>query len=118
VSVALLFIVYGLSSVGGLILLKGWLPGAATAALEGRWLSEDLGLAVAGGILYVISFACWLMILMRAPLSWAFPLAFGITALGSALAGAAIFGEGVSTMRIAGIFAILVGVTFLGLERS
>jgi multidrug transporter EmrE-like cation transporter len=116
--VPLLFVVYGLSSVAGLVLLKGWLPGASAAVMDGRWLTAELAFAAAGGILYVVSFVCWLMILVRAPLSWAFPLAFGITALGTSVAGTAMFGEGLSMMRIAGILAILGGVTLLGLERT
>lgn len=88
------------------------------AFLEGRWLAPELALSVTGATLYAISFACWLAILIRAPLSWAFPLAFGITALGSSLAGAAVFGEGFSMLRTAGILTILAGVTLLGLETS
>ena len=114
----LLFSFYAVTSVGGLILLKAWLPGAAAAFLDGRWLAPELAFAVVGATLYVISFACWLAILIRAPLSWAFPLAFGITALGSSLAGAAMFGEGFTVLRTAGVLAILAGVTLLGLETS
>jgi multidrug transporter EmrE-like cation transporter len=118
VTLAVLFAVYGIASVAGLVLLKGWLPRASEAVLDGRWLSVDLGFAVAGGALYVASFLCWLIIVVRAPLSWAFPLAFGITALGTTVAGATMFGEGLSAMRIAGILTILAGVTLLGLERA
>jgi len=118
VPLLLLFCVYAVTSVGGLILLKAWLPGAMEAFLDGRWLAPELAFAVAGATLYVISFACWLAILIRAPLSWAFPLAFGITALGSSLAGAAMFGEGFTMLRTAGTLTILAGVTLLGLETS
>ncbi len=66
----------------------------------------------AGLILYGISAICWLWVLSRVQLSYAYPvlaLSFPLVVGGSYL----FFGEGVSLMRWGGVGVIMLGVSLL-----
>jgi drug/metabolite transporter (DMT)-like permease len=67
---------------------------------------------IAGFVIYGLSFLCWLWVLSRAQLSFAYPilsLTFPIVVGLSAL----LFGEIITPMRWAGVMFIVIGVSLI-----
>ncbi|MEI8055130.1 MAG: EamA family transporter [bacterium] len=64
---------------------------------------------IVGLFIYVGSVGIWLMVLSRTPISIAYPLS-SLAYVTSAIAAYYLLGENLSTLRIAGIIVILVGV--------
>ncbi len=93
----------------GQILFKAALAGQQNAS----FLSIFLNLKTWGGfILYGLSAACWLCVLSRAQLSFAYPL-LSITFPIVVGLSAFLFSESVSLMRWAGVGVIVLGVSLL-----
>lgn len=67
------------------------------------------GYVLAGLSLYAISVVVWLLVLSRVPVSFAYPM-LSIGYIVNAIAGHYLFGETVSSLRLAGIFVIVAGV--------
>jgi multidrug transporter EmrE-like cation transporter len=64
---------------------------------------------IAGGVLYALSFALWLIVLTRADLSYAYPLlSMGYVIV--VLLSRVLFQEAVTPIRLAGTLVICVGV--------
>lgn len=64
---------------------------------------------IAGGILYALSFALWLIVLTRADLSYAYPLlSMGYVLI--VLLSRVVFHEAVTPVRFLGTLVICVGV--------
>ncbi|WP_084040344.1 SMR family transporter [Demequina sp. NBRC 110053] len=69
-------------------------------------------LILTGLVCYVVSFGLWIAVLSKAPFSVAYPmLSLGFVA--NALVAAAVFGEPLTVMKVAGIGLIVVGVFVL-----
>lgn len=66
-----------------------------------------------GLTLFVISAASWLIVLSRAPLSFAYPFA-GLTYVVTALFGKYVLGEPVPGLRWLGIVLIITGIVMVG----
>lgn len=64
---------------------------------------------ITGLSLYVISVLVWLMVLSRVQVSLAYPM-LSIGYVVNALAAYYLFGEPITSMRMAGIFIIIAGV--------
>ena len=64
---------------------------------------------IAGLTCYVISVVIWMAVLSRVEVSVAYPMV-SIGYIIAAIAGWYFFGESLSTLRIAGIFVIILGV--------
>jgi drug/metabolite transporter (DMT)-like permease len=64
---------------------------------------------VFGMVVYVGSVGVWLMVLSRAPVSMAYPMA-SLGYITSAIAAYFLLGENLSLIRITGIIVILIGV--------
>jgi drug/metabolite transporter (DMT)-like permease len=69
-------------------------------------------LVVAGLALYGLGAVLWLFVLARAPLSFAYPFV-GAGFILTALLGAAVLGETVTPLRMAGIAFIVIGCTLV-----
>lgn len=109
----LLFAAYTLSSVGGMVLVKYALP-----TFKAAWAQHQAygwpGLLVAiGASMYVLSFTLWMVILSRAPLSIAYPIAMGLTLSMSTLAAVFVLKEHLSGAGIGGIVLIFIGLVLL-----
>ncbi|MGL5987732.1 MAG: SMR family transporter [Burkholderiales bacterium] len=78
-------------------------------ALPIGWQLASNPFIVGGLSCYVISVVVWIMALSRVPVSIAYPM-LSIGYIVNALAAWWLFGESLTTMRIAGIGIIIVGV--------
>lgn len=106
----ILFAVYTVASVAGLLLLKAHMAAAVQAIRDGIVVRIDVVLVVVGAGLYVLSFLVWLVILSRLELSVAYPIAIGLTLVCSTIAATVLLGEAISPTRAAGIGIVFLGV--------
>ena len=109
----LLFAVYTVLSVGGMLLVKHAAP-----MLKLAWQQQQArlwpGAMVAGGAgMYAVSFMVWMVILARAPLSTAYPIAMGLTLSVSTLCAVLLLREHLSAAGLAGIVLIFAGVALV-----
>ena len=107
---AVLYSLYTLGSVAGLTLLKGHLTLARQALRGGAYAGGDVQLVLLGAALYASSFVLWLAILSRLELSLAYPIAIGLTLVGTTAAAALLLGEALSASRLLGIGVVFVGM--------
>lgn len=108
-SVWMILLVSILLNAGGQIFFKAARLQSQQASLLELFLDIETWL---GLFLYGFSAICWLWVLSRAYLSYAYPilaLSFPIVVALSAL----IFGEVISTLRWAGVILIVLGVSLL-----
>ena len=96
-------IIYVVVSAFGLYKIK-----AAAAVLS---LEFALGFA-----LYGAGFLLWMYILLRMPLSIAFPIAAGALTVSTQLLGYFLLGEKLSAVHIAGVVAIMAGITLISIR--
>ena len=113
----LLFALYVAASSIGLLVIKGAL--GRLGAADGAFLtpSPDLFWLAAGFGLYVISFAVWIRILARLPLSTAYAIAIGLTLACSTAGAVLVLGERLGTLKLFGILLIFAGCIALTLEN-
>jgi drug/metabolite transporter (DMT)-like permease len=102
-------VVSALLNASGQIFFKAARTGHADAALSALFIHPEIwgGLAV-----YGLSSVCWLWVLARAPLSFAYPilsLTFPIVVAASAI----FFAESILPLRWLGVGLIMLGVSFL-----
>jgi drug/metabolite transporter (DMT)-like permease len=69
--------------------------------------------AALGVVLYGGSFLLWLYILSRNPVSFAYPIAVGITLAVTVLGAYFFLGEKITTLQIAGILVMLLAIFLL-----
>lgn len=112
-SLPFLYSIYTLMSVGGMVLVKRTFPVFKLVyAQHGLFTLPTLQLAV-GASLYVFSFLTWMVILTRAPLIVAYPIAVGLTMSTSAVCAIFILGEQLTWSSVIGVGLIFAGVMFL-----
>ena len=105
-----LFCVYTVASVAGLIIIKAWLAPAQIAWQAASFLGAPTFIVGIGSILYIASFLIWIVILGRNDLSVAYPIAIGLTLVFSTLAARIVIGEVVSPTRCLGVLVIFFGI--------
>lgn len=108
---AAIYLVYIATSSTGVILLK----------LSGGPLNQGMRINVSpllliGGLLYLLSFVIWTLLVARLPLSVAFPSATGATIVVTTLAGFLIFGEPMTATKLGACAMVMAGVALLALE--
>jgi multidrug transporter EmrE-like cation transporter len=104
-----------LVTVSELLLKKGAMSGAAMPAGI-RWLGIGAlasGWTWLGIVTYLMSFACWLYVLRKLPLSVAFGL-ISIVQVLVPLAAHQFLGEAISLQRWIGIACVLCGTALVG----
>jgi len=112
-----LFIVYTVSSVAGVTILRQFLPQLSFPLCGNIRVSVGPIVWISlGTLLYAASFSVWIGILRSMPLASAYPAAFGLTTLGAALASVFVLHERVNLTQSVGMSLILAGV-FLVLRR-
>jgi multidrug transporter EmrE-like cation transporter len=107
------YLVYGLLNVAGVLLLKASITNATAAVRDANYVSPATALVTLGGMLYALSFLCWLYILARDEVSRAYPIAIGISMVLTTAGAVALLGERLTVMHLLGITAIFVGVAVL-----
>ena len=110
---AIQFLVYAFASSAGLILIKRALPDAVSSVQAGK-LVETVTLNMATGVtLYVISFAIWIAILSKSNLSVAYPIAIGLSVIGTLIGATLILGETTSAAKLGGTALIILGIALV-----
>lgn len=104
-----LIVICSILSVVGLVLIKLGAPSARSIAdFPSNWRSF---IPLGGGmLLYLISFAVWIVILSRVKLSIAYPVTMGLTFIFVAFSSVAIFRENIGPMRLTGFVLIFTGI--------
>lgn len=67
---------------------------------------------------YVVGFCMWFFILMRSPLSLAFPIAAGGLIVATQIAGYLFLSERITSVHGLGIAFILIGITLIGSQAT
>ena len=106
----LLFAVYTVPNVAGLVVMKYGLNAARDTWRSGIYLTSSTLLVALGMALYITSFFIWLLILARYELSQAYPTAIGLTLVFSSLASGLLLGEALPPLRILGVAVIFIGI--------
>ncbi|HTY72690.1 MAG TPA: EamA family transporter [Actinomycetes bacterium] len=112
--VAILFVGYTLLSVAGIVLVKKWLPEAQTDVGAGRWNTAPVWWSAVGATAYVSSFLLWMVLLTRAPLSVAYPVAVGATLCLTLVASLWLFKERPTAVQLLGSAFVLLGIALIG----
>ena len=110
---ALLYAGYAVTTSAGLLLVKYWLPAARLAWRNGDIWSRPMLSVGTGALLYILSFALWLLIVERLPLSIAFPTALGASMIAIALGSALALSETIGWVQIGGMMLILAGIALV-----
>lgn len=113
-----LFTAYVAASSIGLLVIKqslGRMRAAGGAMLT--WSPQLMWLGV-GFVLYVVSFAVWIRILARLPLSTAYPIAIGLTLAFSTSGAVLLLGERLGAVKLVGIMLIFAGCVALSLDNK
>jgi drug/metabolite transporter (DMT)-like permease len=112
--VAVLFTGYTALSVLGIVLVKRWLPEAASDVSNGRWATGAVLWAGTGAFSYIASFLLWMGLITRAPISVAYPVAVGATMCLTLVAGVLLFDERPTALQLFGGAFVLVGIALIG----
>lgn len=114
----ILYAVYTLASVAGLVFIKAAFPAFLAARSGGSiaWLPlTQLGI---GAMLYVGSFGIWMVILSQNSLSTAYPIAIGLTLCFSTLVAYFYLDETIGISKLSGICLIFIGIYMIFKEQS
>jgi multidrug transporter EmrE-like cation transporter len=109
----ILFAVYTVFSVSGMVLVKYAAPLLKAAMVSGSTLVLPGLMVCAGAGMYVLGFLVWMLILAREPLTVAYPIAVGLTMLFSTILGTLLLRENLTWPSFLGTLLVLVGVTLL-----
>lgn len=109
----MLYLVYTLTSVSGLALIKSWLPVVISTRAAGELAWSSTALFGMGVLLYISSFGLWMIILLRNPLSTAYPVAIGLTLIFTTIVAATLLHETISVEKLLGISLILAGIVLI-----
>lgn len=115
-SIALLILQGVLSSLG-LFVMKIYLGNAKASIVAGDFLDRAVMMACGGFSLYVVSFGLWMLILVKTPLSYAYPISIGITLLVTSFLAVLFLSEVIGLARGIGMLAILIGVVIIHTSR-
>lgn len=107
------FAAYVVLGVVGLVLMRAHLATATTFLRSGELVRGPVLLALLGVLSYAASFALWLIILARVPLSVAYPVAVGVTIAVSTLFAWLLLREPMSVRLLLGLVLIVAGVTLV-----
>ncbi len=99
-----LFVVYVLTSCGGLYLIK------AAPSWTSATFAAGFGLYAAGAVL-------WMVMLRLMALSFAFPIAAGALVCGTMLTGALFLAETITVPQLVGAGMIVAGIALVATNR-
>lgn len=109
----ILYLVYTVTSVSGLALIKSWLPKVISNHAASEFVWSSVALFGIGVLLYISSFGLWMIILLRSPLSTAYPVAIGLTLIFTTIVAATLLHETIGVEKILGIGLILAGIVLI-----
>lgn len=114
----ILVLTFAMSSSGGLLLIKKAFNAQKYEGIS-PWQIEGIlqlfygGIFLPGFFLYLTGFLIWLYILSKNDLSTAFPIASGMLYIGILMSSTLFLHEKLTTIRIAGVFFILLGTILI-----
>jgi multidrug transporter EmrE-like cation transporter len=112
----MLWLLLGVQAVvsgSGVLVLRFAMPQILDKAIGLTWVTA--GWASLGVVLYGGSFLLWLYILSRNPVSFAYPIAVGVTLAITVLGAYFFLGEKVTIIQVIGIAVMLVAIFLLSL---
>lgn len=112
-STFLAFGAYVFLGVVGLVLLRANLGAAVPLVRSGQLTGPPVVLSALGALAYGSSFATWLVVLARAPLSVAYPVAVGATIALSSVLAWSVLGEPMTRQLVLGIAIVFTGVVVI-----
>ena len=101
---------YVFLGVVGLVLLRANLSAAVPLVRSGQLAAQPVALSALGAFAYASSFATWLIVLARVPLSIAYPVAVGATLALSSVLAWSVLGEPMTKQLVLGIVIVFTGV--------
>jgi drug/metabolite transporter (DMT)-like permease len=110
----MLWLLLGIQAVvsgSGVLVLRFAMPQILDKSIGFTWALA--GWAGLGVLLYGGSFLLWLYILSRNPVSFAYPIAVGVTLAVTVLGAYFFLGEKITPLQIAGVLVMLVAVFLL-----
>lgn len=108
-----LLIFQGILSSLGLFIMKIYLGKAKNRILVNDFLDHSVLMACSGFFLYLVSFGLWMLILVKMPLSYAYPITIGITLLVTSILAVVFLSETIRWAHGIGMIAILCGVVII-----
>lgn len=112
-STPILFALYTLLSVSGMVLVKYAAPILKATIAQGHGWRSPGALTALGAILYVVGFLTWMLILVRTPLIVAYPTAVGLTMAFSTVCAMFFLGEHLTLTSGLGALLVFAGVFLL-----
>ncbi len=109
----LLFAVYTIFSVTGMVLVKHAAPMLKIAHAQGGQLLYPGFLIASGAGLYIAGFLVWMVILTRSPLTVAYPIAVGLTMAFSTVCAVLFLHESMTLSTSIGSLLVFLGVVLL-----
>lgn len=113
VSTPILFAVYTVLSVGGMVLVKHAAPALKAAMAQHGSIVNPALLVGGGAAMYVLGFLTWMVILIRSPLTVAYPVAVGLTMTFSTVCAVLFLRETVTWSTLAGSVLVFAGIVLL-----
>ena len=110
----MLWLLLGIQAVvsgSGVLVLRFAMPQILDKSIGLTW--SLAGWVSLGVVLYGGSFLLWLYILSRNPVSFAYPIAVGVTLAVTVLGAYFFLGEKITLLQVAGILVMLVAVFLL-----
>ncbi|MEO6713336.1 MAG: SMR family transporter [Mycobacteriales bacterium] len=118
VGMVVLFFAYTAFSVGGLLLLRRWLPEVRTSVAADGMFSRTTMYAGIGALAYVASFLTWMVIVSQVPVGRAYPVSVGLTLTFTAIGARFLLGEPMNVRHVIGIAVVFAGVLLLSLPSG
>jgi drug/metabolite transporter (DMT)-like permease len=103
-------------SAAGVLVLRFAMPQILGKVFTLTW--PLAGWAILGIVLYGGSFLLWLFILSKNPVSFAYPIAVGVTLTVTVLGAYFVLGEKITIFQVCGIALMLVAVVLLSLSGA
>jgi len=108
---------YVAANVGGLILSSLALRGSGHVGVRDVPDLLKRPEVLVGGGLYVLSFALWLYLLSLDEVSVVYPLAIGCAYTGSVVCSIVVLDESISSLKIAGLLLVGLGIMLVTVSR-
>lgn len=113
----ILFVVYLILSIGGMILVKCGVANPLTIALKDSSLSVSAGfITIFGLIMYICSFLIWTKLVTLYDLSFFVPIATAITQVVVLILAVLIFKENISVLQFVGILLAISGIVMMNIK--
>mgnify|MGYP000327867962 CR=1 FL=1 len=113
----ILFAVYVILSSSGMLLFKYGCNSDLLFSIGSFGMKFSINwIAVTGILCYGLSFILWLYIISQTKITVALPLSVGLINTVVYIISAIIFKEAISIWQIVGVFLVVTGIAFIGIQ--